>query len=394
MKKFFFTLTLLGLMRITNAQWIPTSLNSENVLSLAKKGTNIFAGTNYGIYRTTNNGISWDTLNNGFPIGNPVRSMTVSGTNIFATADYAKIFLSADNGTNWINPGDTGLQNFPAGCVFADGANIFTSCGNIYLSVDNGIHWTVAANGLMSDYAPSFARCASYIIAGTSDGVAITDNNGALWTPVNNGFPYDSIGMMYPWINSLAVSGTTIYAGTTGEGVFVTTNYGTNWDSINTGLINKNIRALAISGTNIFAGTPSGAFFSSNFGANWVSISTGLTDSSIYSFVTSGDTLFAGTGTGVWWRKISDILTGVETINGLDNIKVYPNPANDKITLETTEMYKAAKIFIFNTQGQMLTQQEIKQIKTDIDIKGLAKGVYILRLNSSYRTALTKFIKE
>jgi hypothetical protein len=394
MKKLLFTLALIGSMGIANAQWVPTSLNSENVLSLVKKGTSIFAGTNDGIYRTFNNGISWDTLRNGFPTGNPVRSITLSGTDIFATTDYAKIFLSTDNGTNWINPGDTGLQNFPAVCVFADGANLFSSIGNIYLSVDNGVHWTVAANGLLSDIAFSFARCASYIFAGTSYGVAITDNNGALWIPVNNGFPYDSTIMMYPGVNSLVVSGTTIYAGTTGKGVFVTTNFGTNWDSINTGLINKNVRALAISGNSIFAGTQGGVYFSSNFGANWVPINTGLTDTSVYSFVTSGDTLFAGTLGGLWWRKISDILNGVETVNRLANIEVYPNPAIDKITVETTELYKAAKIFIFNTQGQMLKQQEIKQIKTDIDIRGFAKGVYILRLNTNDKTEVTRFVKE
>ena len=73
------------------------------------------------------------------------------------------------------------------------------------------------------------------------------------------------------------VSGTNIFAGTDGGGVYRSTNNGSSWTSINYGLTNLTVFALASSGTNIFAGTLyGGVFCSTNNGANWAA--TGLTN--------------------------------------------------------------------------------------------------------------------
>jgi hypothetical protein len=59
----------------------------------------------------------------------------------------------------------------------------------------------------------------------------------------------------YDYIYALAVSGTNLFAGTSNGGVFLSTNKGTNWTAVNTGLTNKNVHALAVSGVNLFVGT-------------------------------------------------------------------------------------------------------------------------------------------
>ena len=46
---------------------------------------------------------------------------------------------------------------------------------------------------------------------------------------------------------SLAVSGTNLFAGTYGGGVFLSTNNGTSWTAVNTGLTNTDVYALAVS---------------------------------------------------------------------------------------------------------------------------------------------------
>ena len=53
---------------------------------------------------------------------------------------------------------------------------------------------------------------------------------------------------------SLAISGSNIFAGTS-DGVFLSSNNGSCWAAVNTGLTNTNVNSLAISGNNIFAGT-------------------------------------------------------------------------------------------------------------------------------------------
>jgi hypothetical protein len=85
------------------------------------------------------------------------------------------------------------------------------------------------------------------------------------------------------------------------------------------------------------------------------------------------------------------------TITGIPNyivknyFNVYPNPVVDNITIESSQ--KATEE-ILNIQGQTILQQTVQQGKTDIDISGLAKGVYILRLCSNDKTEVARIVKE
>ncbi len=83
--------------------------------------------------------------------------------------------------------------------------------------------------------------------------------------------------------------------------------------------------------------------------------------------------------------------TDIESINANNTFNLYPNPAKDKLTIESLQK---STIEILNVQGQKITQQQLKQDKTDIDISGLAKGLYILKLNNNDMTEVTKFLKE
>jgi hypothetical protein len=73
------------------------------------------------------------------------------------------------------------------------------------------------------------------------------------------------------------------------------------------------------------------------------------------------------------------------------DIILYPNPATDKLNIENLQN---GSIEILNIQGQTILRQSLKQDKTDIDIRGLAKGLYFLRLICNDKTKVTKFIKE
>src|SRR5271157_4520991 len=59
-------------------------------------------------------------------------------------------------------------------------------------------------------------------------------------------------------ISALTVSGSNIFAGTWGAGIFLSTNNGTSWTEVNSGLTNSYVNCFAVSGTNIFAGTQGG----------------------------------------------------------------------------------------------------------------------------------------
>jgi len=86
-------------------------------------------------------------------------------------------------------------------------------------------------------------------------------------------------------------------------GFFVQQNNGSTWLEASTGLPSTAISSLAVSGTNLFAGTfGSGVFLSTNNGASWVESSSGLATMSVLSLVIKGSSVFAGTGFGGVFR--------------------------------------------------------------------------------------------
>ncbi len=142
-------------------------------------------------------------------------------------------------------------------------------------------------------------------------------------------------------VSCLAVSGTNLFAGTSG-GVFLSTDIGTSWTAVNTGLTNTSILSLLVSGTNIFAGTGGGVFLSTNYGASWASSSIGLTDPSelnVNALAVSGTNVFAGTNNGVF----------LSTNNG-----TIWTAANNGLPRSMWDSTRHVDIICFATKGQNL----------------------------------------
>ena len=77
--------------------------------------------------------------------------------------------------------------------------------------------------------------------------IVLYSNVNAQWIQTNG--PYGGE------IISFAVLGSDLFTGTYGGGVFVSTNNGTSWTAVNSGLTKTSIKALAVSGTDLFTGT-------------------------------------------------------------------------------------------------------------------------------------------
>jgi hypothetical protein len=75
---------------------------------------------------------------------------------------------------------------------------------------------------------------------------------------------------------------------------------------------------------------------------------------------------------------------------------LYPNPARDKITIETrtSNVYDNMTVFIYNNQGQLIMQQPIQKARTEIDISNLDRGVYMVRVSGHAIQGVKKIIKE
>lgn len=79
--------------------------------------------------------------------------------------------------------------------------------------------------------------------------------------------------------------------------------------------------------------------------------------------------------------------------NAKNNIVIYPNPANDNITVENTSGINNEMISVYNIQGQLLLQQTMHNTKTRIDISALPSGVYVLKVRTESGVEVRKFVK-
>src|SRR3989442_1002233 len=120
------------------------------------------------------------------------------------------------------------------------------------------------------------------LYAGTSGhGVFKSADGGGNWSAVNTGLttPYGAI-----WVNALAIDAqtpTTLYAASSGGGVLKSIDGGGNWSAVNTGLDTTGCCiALAIdpqTPTTLYASSSGGGVFkSTDGGGNWSAVSTGL----------------------------------------------------------------------------------------------------------------------
>lgn len=210
-------------------------------------------------------------------------------------------------------------MQFPFGpsyiyCIDTIGTSIFVGAGtgnygSVYLSVNADTNWVNPHTGLPNNPVQSIAINGSNIFAGTyGSGVYISTNNGANWSSVNN-------GLTNPYVLSLAVYGINIFAGTMG-GIFLSTNNGANWTNVNNGSSISWVRSIAINGTDIFIGGSYGACLSSNNGASWTTINNGFpSNNTVYALAFSGNSLFAGTANGLFnstnnganWTLVSNL---------------------------------------------------------------------------------------
>ncbi len=85
---------------------------------------------------------------------------------------------------------------------------------------------------------------------------------------------------------------------------------------------------------------------------------------------------------------------GIDESFGNNTFRMYPNPAEDHITIETSTSAKDAMLYLYTMQGQLLLQQAILKDKTNIDISKLSKGVYIVKLQSNTMGYVTRIVKE
>ena len=386
-------------------QWVQTKGPSgESITALAVIGPNLFAGTGIffggsgtGVFISSDNGMSWASMSAGLRYGyykGDVICLAVNGTDIFAGTDSG-VFRSTDNGTSWTG-WSTGLfQDSYITAITTIGTNLFAAAAGggttreIFLSTDNGLNWTATYNGLLGGSAWALAVSGTNLFAGTFNGVFLSPDNGTSWKEINN-------GLIDTLVLALAEKGADLFAGTVGGGVFLSTNNGTNWIPVNNGLPkNASVDAFCVTGNSIFAGTLNdGVFLSIDNGTNWHNVSIGLTDTAVFALAVSGTNLFAGTKHEVWRRSLSDF--GISTVSQLlpsiNSVISFPNPLRESTSIKFSSPDRAfTQVSIHNLLGSEVAHFFSGSLDGGEhfftwDAHGMPPGMYICIIRASGRT--------
>mgnify|MGYP001012706190 CR=1 FL=1 len=310
-----FAATDIGVYKSTNNgnNWNATTLTSQNILPFIVSAGIIFAGdaAGKGIFRSSNDGLSWDTVNNG--LGNKyVYSMISNNNNIYA-GTVGGVYVSSNSGLNWVNMNNTrriDAMTIKDSIIFAGGLG--TGFG-IWKTTNNGLNWNRTDNGISQPNIYTLYTNGNYILAGTAtQSLFKSTDNGLNWFPI-------SVGIKSNQIISVTAVDSNIYTSAGGStGLFISTNNGNSFQGSNTyGAI---VMFFGIRNDKIFSMCQqSGIYMSSNNGLDWAFRS--LKDSIVSAFITFNSEIYVGIGTYGCFKSVNDCQSWTQT--GLMNKGIY-----------------------------------------------------------------------
>ncbi|MFZ2863890.1 MAG: sialidase family protein, partial [Ignavibacteriaceae bacterium] len=225
-------------------QWEFMGLAGEEIYDIAIDDSgNVFVASWTGIFKSTDNGASWEFKNNGLQIGDVYKLFIDYAGNIYlcGSANFPGygLYKSTDGGENWVGFADTLnggpinkfedvtiIPNEPGGFIYV--SNYY----GVYRSTDNGMTWEstnytdpcarnigINKNGFMFFGNP----CASWF------GIYRSSDLGTTW--IRHTFLSLDLSMVYLRDGSVLAG---LYDPNLGsDGIYKTTNNGDTWFNIN-----------------------------------------------------------------------------------------------------------------------------------------------------------------
>ncbi len=436
MKKVSFLSILFFSLTTLQAQWVKLPAFTNYDLTACDFVTNkigVVVGNNGAVYKTNDGGNNWQYISPEKGIDytsvevNSVDTIYVSGCKSSTSGlGVTKLYATFDSGNNWllINNSSVTAEKI---MVKSNNKSLYflTAWRGLQKSNDNGLNWnriwngggtTVLSNlkfdnkkaeslfgfGNYSGYSTyssifrhltkegkwhnswvlDFGNDAAYTSFNVlNDTVLLFQNNYSRWMPTetNNRFI-----MLYNFIESESAVGA-------GDTVWHFSNK----------VINNSISHY-VQDCHFFSNT--GLGFSVdltgrinktlNGGTNWTTIYNGSDTLNCMSMLS--DTIGYVVGNKGTILKMSKTPTGTKDLpeDVISDFIVYPSPAKDKITIETSNQMNRSTIKLVNLTGQIIFREKMTSGSKEIDINNLTKGIYFVILESNTKIGTKKIVKE
>jgi photosystem II stability/assembly factor-like uncharacterized protein len=318
--------------------WQKTSLDAGRVYAVLVHPANadtVFAGTDRGLFRSTDRGVTWGQYGTGIKTSSSATlkiltlAAALDGSRLYAGTS-AGVFQSADGGAVWSQGTgmlvDKGVLSYyyaiaalavdPANpqTVYAGDSGMMTE-GRVLKSTDGGATWQSSGSGISGDDVDALAidpDGPSTLYAAVEHSLYVSVDAGSGWTKITGKMEVNSSSAS---VLTVVVTADVIYAGTT-AGVWKSRDGGATW-SQGTGLSSSGIlryffgiAALAVDPVNpsvMYSGdsgmmTSGGVYTSANGGDSWTQAGGPLTENVSALAVDSAvpATVYAGTDAGLF----------------------------------------------------------------------------------------------
>jgi len=274
--------------------------------SLNTIGSNIYAGTGKGAFVSTNNGSSWNSINNDIPTLTTIKIGT-DGLSLYALTSVG-VYKSSNNGQNW-NVINNGLSVNWYYDIYYDGSYLYvTNLDSTFRSSNGGSYWEVCNTGLVSNAVHNFCSINGKIFCATSGGAGIqyTTNHGTQWLIANSGFHCF-------YSEYITAKDNLIYTCAFMQGLAVSSNNGASWQTVSNNYIDRYTKCVSANNTCIFLSTSLfGMQKSTDNGINWIQCNNGLPSYQTWNivafddvvFISNYDSTYRTTNSGLSWSLV------------------------------------------------------------------------------------------
>ncbi|HMZ47511.1 MAG TPA: hypothetical protein PL010_05230 [Flavobacteriales bacterium] len=375
------TLASLVLPFAIQAQWTPMTVGTMSNRSLSEQGGDLYcASFPAGIKKSIGGTGTWTAVNTGLPSNGSnyyVQSVGTDGTNLYAGTESG-VYRSTNNGTSWTNINGTlaASNTVYANKFFSTGTNFVLAIyegtiaqgGGIWRTLDNGANWLIGHSGMTSNAkVNNVTKVGNTLWASTSVGLFTSTDNAQNWTahPTVN----------YAVFGLASGNGTLVIAST--FGMRYSTNNGTSWqDATGDPASPTDGEVVFFDGRFFTVLNGVGCLRSENNGAAWTDHNTGFgpVDASAQEeFLTTTNTLYCTALFDVY--SLAATNTAVSTITDPHGIILFPTAFDEVLTLRGVT--RESDLLLIDGAGRTcLTQHIVPGGDQHIDRNGLAAGTY------------------